>query len=140
MMTITPEFSAHFLEVHIKKTEGEKFTGDRIRFLMLSLPLSVRDLIAPEVQTYIFFAYSIIILNVFNVYNVVYLIYTVYIPVYGTEQHDQGCSAWLIPQQAAPSCRSQQRDCRCAGSSPGVEYADMSGAANLPVESRAILL
>ena len=49
MMTITPEFSAHFLEVYIKKTEGAKFTGDRIRFLMRSLPLAVRDLIAPEV-------------------------------------------------------------------------------------------
>ena len=49
MMTITPEFSAHFLEVYIKKTEGANFTGDRIRFLMLSLPLAVRDLIAPEV-------------------------------------------------------------------------------------------
>ena len=47
MMTITPEFSAHFLEVYIKKTEGAKFTRDRIHFLMLSLPLAVRDLIAP---------------------------------------------------------------------------------------------
>ena len=50
MMTITPEFAAHFLEVYIKKTEGAKFTGDRIRFLMLSLPHAVRDLIAPEVR------------------------------------------------------------------------------------------
>jgi hypothetical protein len=54
MMTITreftPEFAAHFLEVYIKKTDGAKFTGDRIRFLMLSLPLAVRDLIAPEVD------------------------------------------------------------------------------------------
>ena len=50
MMTITPEFAAHFLEVYIKKTDGAKFTGDRIRFLMLSLPLAVHDLIAPEVD------------------------------------------------------------------------------------------
>jgi len=50
MMTITPDFAAHFLEVYIKKTDGAKFTGDRIRFLMLSLPLAVRDLIAPEVN------------------------------------------------------------------------------------------
>ncbi len=49
MMTITPEFSAHFLEVFIKKTEGATFTGDRILLLMLSLPLAVLDLIAPEV-------------------------------------------------------------------------------------------
>ena len=50
MMTITPEFSADFLEVYIKKTEGAKFTGDRIRFRMLSLPLAVCNLIAPEVD------------------------------------------------------------------------------------------
>ena len=48
-VTITPEYAAHFLEVYVKKTDGAKFTGDRIRFLMLSLPLAVRDLIAPEV-------------------------------------------------------------------------------------------
>ena len=48
-ITITPEYAAHFLEVFVKKTEGAKFTGDRIRFLMLTLPLAVRDLIAPEV-------------------------------------------------------------------------------------------
>ena len=48
-ITITPEYAAHFLEVYVKKTDGAKFTGDRIRFLMLALPLAVRDLIAPEV-------------------------------------------------------------------------------------------
>ena len=60
MMTITPEFSAHFLEVFIKKTEGATFTGDRIRLLMLSLPLAVRDLIAPEVLyiSCIFYVYK----------------------------------------------------------------------------------
>jgi hypothetical protein len=46
MMIITPEFSAHFLEVYVKKAEGARFTGDRIRFLMLSLPLAVLDLLA----------------------------------------------------------------------------------------------
>ena len=50
-VTITPEYAAHFLEVYVKKSDGAKFTGDRIRFLMLSLPLAVRDLIAPEVYT-----------------------------------------------------------------------------------------
>ncbi len=52
MITISPEYVAHFLEVYVKKTEGAKFTcdrSDRIRFLVLSLPLAVRDLIAPEV-------------------------------------------------------------------------------------------
>ena len=52
-ITITPEYAAHFLEVYVtgKKIDGAKFTGDRIRFLMLALPLAVRDLIAPEVYT-----------------------------------------------------------------------------------------
>ena len=49
MMTISPEYAAHFLEVYVKKTENAKFTGDRVRFLMLTLPFLVRDLIAPEV-------------------------------------------------------------------------------------------
>ncbi len=50
-VTITPEYAAHFLDVYVKKTDGAKFTGDRIRFLMLSLPLAVSDFIAPEVYT-----------------------------------------------------------------------------------------
>jgi hypothetical protein len=49
MMTISPEYAAHFLEVYVEKTENAKFTGDRVRFLMLTLPFLVRDLIAPEV-------------------------------------------------------------------------------------------
>ncbi len=55
MMTISPEHAAHFLEVYlaytmyVKKTENAKFTGDRVRFLMLTLQCLVRDLIAPEV-------------------------------------------------------------------------------------------
>jgi hypothetical protein len=44
MITINAEFSAHFLEVHVKKTEGGNFVGDRIRFLVLNLSLSVRDM------------------------------------------------------------------------------------------------
>ncbi len=52
MMTISPEYAAHFLEVYVKKTENAKFTGDRVRFLMLTLPFLVRDLIAPEVTWY----------------------------------------------------------------------------------------
>jgi hypothetical protein len=40
---------AHVLEAYVKKTDGAKFTGDRTRFLMLSLPLVVHDLVAPEV-------------------------------------------------------------------------------------------
>ena len=54
MMTISPEYAAHFLEVYVKKTENAKFrvTGDRIRFLMLTLPFVVRDLITAEVTQY----------------------------------------------------------------------------------------
>ncbi len=39
---------------YVKKTENAKFTGDRVRFLMLTLPFLVRarDLIAPEVTWY----------------------------------------------------------------------------------------
>ena len=48
-ITITLEYAAYFLEVFVKKTDGAKFTSDRIRFLMLSLPLVVRDRIASEV-------------------------------------------------------------------------------------------
>jgi hypothetical protein len=52
VMTISPEYAAHFLEVYVKRTENAKFTGDRVRFLMLTLPCLVRDLIAPEVSRY----------------------------------------------------------------------------------------
>ena len=43
MMTISSEYAAHFLEVYVKKTENAKFTGDRVRFLMLTLPFVVLD-------------------------------------------------------------------------------------------------
>jgi hypothetical protein len=50
MLTISPKYAAHFLEVYVKKTENAKFIGDRICFLiMLTLPFVVLDLIAPEV-------------------------------------------------------------------------------------------
>jgi hypothetical protein len=52
MLTISPEYAAHFLEVYVKKAENAKFTGDRVRFLMLTLPFVVLDLIAPEVFQY----------------------------------------------------------------------------------------
>ncbi len=52
MTTISPDYAAHFLEVYVKKTENAKFTGDRIRFLMLTPPFVVLDLISPEVFQY----------------------------------------------------------------------------------------
>ena len=49
MMTISPEYdAAHFLEVYVKKTENAKFTGDRVRFLMLTLPFLVRTSLLPR--------------------------------------------------------------------------------------------
>jgi hypothetical protein len=48
-LTIAPEYAAHFLEVYVEKTDEAEFTGDRFRFLMMTLPLAVRDLIALEV-------------------------------------------------------------------------------------------
>jgi hypothetical protein len=32
MITISPEYAAHFLEVYVKKTENATFTGDRVAF------------------------------------------------------------------------------------------------------------
>ena len=49
MLNITPDFSAHLLELYIKKTEGAKCTADRISFFMSSLPRMVHDFIAPDV-------------------------------------------------------------------------------------------
>jgi hypothetical protein len=64
-ITITPEYAAHFLEVYVKKTDGAQFTGDRIRFLMLALPLAVRDLIAPEVYPLrIYTSYMFVLINI----------------------------------------------------------------------------
>jgi hypothetical protein len=70
MMTISPEYAAHFLEVHVKRTENAKFTSDRVRFLILTLPCLVLDLIAPEVSRYS--------LNITYINNGLHVIYQVY--------------------------------------------------------------
>jgi hypothetical protein len=70
-ITITLEYAAHFLEVYVKKTD----TGDRIRFLMLSLPLAVRDLIAPEVYIFTKLIYSEYILSIYPIFYGIYLVY-----------------------------------------------------------------
>ena len=49
-MTISTDYSAHFMEVYVKKTDNAKFTGDRIKFLMLNSPFLVCDLLKPEVS------------------------------------------------------------------------------------------
>ena len=49
MLTLSPEYAAHFHDIYVKKKEGATYTGDRMKMLMLTLPFMVRDLIAPEV-------------------------------------------------------------------------------------------
>ena len=49
MLTLTPEYAAHFHDIYVKQKEGAIYTGDRMKMLMLTLPFMVRDLIAPEV-------------------------------------------------------------------------------------------
>ena len=41
MMTISSAYSAHFSDMHINGKENAKLTGDRMKMLMLSLPLVV---------------------------------------------------------------------------------------------------
>ncbi len=60
---------AHFLEVYVKKTPNAKFTGDRVRFLMLTLPFLVKDLIAPEMTSYSLYIASIYI-DLHGIYQV----------------------------------------------------------------------
>ena len=49
MITLSPEYAAHFHDIYIDGKECAKMTGDRMKMLMLTLPFVVRDLIAPEV-------------------------------------------------------------------------------------------
>ena len=48
MITLSPEYAAHFHDIYIDGKECAKMTGDRMKMLMLTLPFTVRDLIAPE--------------------------------------------------------------------------------------------
>ena len=49
VITLSPEYAAHFHDIYIDGKECAKMTGDRMKMLMLTLPFVVRDLIAPEV-------------------------------------------------------------------------------------------
>ncbi len=49
MITMSTEYAAHFHEIYMDGKEHAKMTGDRMKMLILTLPLMVRDLIAPEV-------------------------------------------------------------------------------------------
>ena len=49
LITLTPKFSSHVYNVYHCKLENSKLTGDRVKALMLVLPITLRDIIAPEV-------------------------------------------------------------------------------------------
>ena len=49
MVTITPEYAAHFLEVYVKKTEGAKFTRKR-RSIAVCLPQEPRPFAVSSIQ------------------------------------------------------------------------------------------
>ena len=50
MITLSPEYAAHFHDIYIDGKECAKMTGDLMKMLMLTLPFLVRDLIEPEVS------------------------------------------------------------------------------------------
>ena len=45
MITMSPEYAAHFHDIYIDGKECAKMTGDCMKMLMLTLPFLVRDLI-----------------------------------------------------------------------------------------------
>ena len=49
MITLSPEYAAHFHDIYIDGKEHAKMTGDWMKMHMLTLPFMMRDLIAPEV-------------------------------------------------------------------------------------------
>ena len=51
MITLSPEYAAHFHDIYIDGKEHAKMTGDRMKMLMLTLSFLVRDLIAPAIDT-----------------------------------------------------------------------------------------
>ncbi len=78
MLTISPEYAAHFLEVYVKKTENANFTVDRVSLLMkmLSQPFFVLDLVVPEVFRYT--RYTEYIMYITSIYIDLRCIYQVY--------------------------------------------------------------
>jgi hypothetical protein len=49
MITLSTAYAAHFHDIYVDGKENAKMTGDRMKMLMLTLPVMVRDLIALEV-------------------------------------------------------------------------------------------
>ncbi len=50
MITLSPEYAAHFHNISINGKECAKMTGDGMKMLMLTLPVMVCDFIAPKVN------------------------------------------------------------------------------------------
>ncbi len=64
MITLSPEYAAHFQDIYIDGKRGAKMTGDSMTMLMLTLPFMVRDLIEPEVHVHVYTMY----IQVVNMY------------------------------------------------------------------------
>ena len=52
MITMSTAYASHFHDVYLDDKENDKMTGDHMKMLMPTLPLMVRDLIAPVVFVY----------------------------------------------------------------------------------------
>jgi hypothetical protein len=52
MVQVTQDYAAHFYYMYINKHEGKHLTGDQVCMILLTLPLVLLDLIAPEVCSY----------------------------------------------------------------------------------------
>ena len=49
-IVVTPEYASHFYDMYVKNHNGKHMTGDRMKILMLNLPLLLRDLLLPELN------------------------------------------------------------------------------------------
>ena len=47
---VSTEYASHFYDMYIRQHDGKHMTGDRMKILMLNLPLLMRDLLRPEVR------------------------------------------------------------------------------------------
>ena len=54
LVTITNKFAGSFYQLYINKNQKVRLTGDRIRMLQLTLPFLMRDLLKPEVFSFLY--------------------------------------------------------------------------------------
>ena len=98
MITMTPEYAAHFHDIYIDGKEGAKMTGDRMKMLMLTLPFMVRDLIAPEVHHVHVCTLYILVLN--YVYTCMYQVLLINKAI---DSAKAGSRLYKLPHVADPS-------------------------------------